>query len=279
MTQKRSYKNPYHQTQSELADALIERYPERSTGDPKADHRWAKEAICTVNPNDSRYNAEKWAKQYRLMQANYITEVFQSHSQLATKALRALNAAYDNLESTISSLSPKEQISLVPKALLTLTQAYTSIRLQVPQELKIVPVEETEDEEQSEEDLNRFLEQSSKEDKAYEMLLEGKGYDEIAAETGVGEDALSEKIKRKKVELEVVGMYENGLKPHEIHRRTNLGVTYIEAVVEATAMRNCFDDVTPDDKSPEFHNKMRALLKNGTVENSDADSHADRSLN
>ena len=295
MTQKRSYKNPYHQTQSELAewlalfaqdfsmtevaDALVERYPERSTGDSKADRRLAKEAICTINPNDSRYNAEKWAKQYRLMQANYITEVFQSHNLLTTKALRAFNAAFDDLESTISSLSPKERVSLVPKALLTLTQAYTSIRLQVPQELKIVPVEETEDKEQSEEDLNRILEQSSKEDKAYEMLLEGKRYDEIAAETGVGEDALSEKIKRKKVELEVVGMYENGLKPHEIHRRTNLGVRYIEAVVEATAMRNCFDNVIPDDKSPEFHNRMRARLNNEDAAILDADSDAVSSLN
>ena len=93
MKEKPSYKNPYHQTQSELAewlvlfardysttgvaDALVERYPERSTSDPKADRRFSKEAICTVNPNDSRYNAEKWGlMQYRLMQANYATERF-----------------------------------------------------------------------------------------------------------------------------------------------------------------------------------------------------------
>ena len=83
MKEKRSFKNPYHQIQSELAewlvlfaqdhgtaevaDALVDRYPERSIGDPKADHRLAKEAVCTVNPNDSRYNAEKWAKQFGLM--------------------------------------------------------------------------------------------------------------------------------------------------------------------------------------------------------------------
>ena len=123
MTQKRKYKNPYHQTQSELAewlslfahdysttevaDTLVERYPERTTGDPKDDHRLAKEAICTVNPNDSRYNAKKWDKQFRLTQANYLRELDQSHRQLASKAVSALNAAYDNLESTIASLKPK----------------------------------------------------------------------------------------------------------------------------------------------------------------------------
>ena len=53
MKEKPSYKNPYHQTQSELAewlalfaqdysttevaDALVERYPERSTSDSKAE--------------------------------------------------------------------------------------------------------------------------------------------------------------------------------------------------------------------------------------------------
>ena len=280
MTQKRSYKNPYHQTQSELADALIERYPERSTGDPKADHRWAKEAICTVNPNDSRYNAEKWAKQYRLMQANYITEVFQSHSLLTTKALRAFNAAFDDLESTISSLSPKERVSLVPKALLTLTQAYTSIRLQVPQELKIVPVEETEDEEQSQEDLNTSLEKSFKEKKAYEMLLEGKEYDEIAAETGVGEDALSEKIKRKKVEHEVLGMYKNGMNPDEIHRRTRLGIMYIEGIIEAASMSIMFDDISEDnDDKLEYHKRIRARLNNEDAAILDADSDAVSRLN
>ena len=99
MTPKRKYKNPYHQTQSELAEwlslfardhsttqvaaALVERYPQRTTGDPKADHRWTKEAICTVNPNDNRYNAAKWNKQFRRMQANYLRELEKSHRQLA----------------------------------------------------------------------------------------------------------------------------------------------------------------------------------------------------
>ena len=143
MSEERSFKNPYHQTQSELAEwlvlfaqdystsevanALVGRYPERSTGDPKADHRLAKEAVCTVNPNDSRYNAEKWANQYRLMQANYIKEREKDVRQLASKSVTALNAAFDNLESTISDLSPKEHISLVPKALLTLSQAVKNV--------------------------------------------------------------------------------------------------------------------------------------------------------
>lgn len=296
MPQKRSYKNPYHQTKSELAewlalfaqqhsttevaDALVERYPEQSTGDPKADHRLAKEAICTVNPNDSRYNAEKWAKQYRLMQANYLEEVFQSHSLLTTKALRAFNAAFDDLESTISSLSPKERVSLVPKALLTLTQAYNSIRLQVPQELKIVPVEETDDEEQSQEDTIRFLEQSSNENKAHEMLLEGKGFDEIAAETGVTEDELREKIERKKVEHEVLGMYKNGMDPDEIHQRTKLGIMYIEGIVEAATFRGMFDDVSEyHEDRPEYHKKIRARLNNENGDQLDVHSDVDRSLN
>lgn len=293
---KRKFKNPYHQTQSELAEwlslfarqhsttevaaALVERYPERSTGDPKADHRLAKEAICTVNPNDSRYNAEKWAKQYRLIQANYLSEVFQSHSVLAAKALRAFNAAFDDLESTISSLSPKERISLVPKALLTLTQATNSIRLQVPQELKIVPAEETEGEEQSQEDLNRYLEQSRNENKAHEMLLEGKGFDEIAAETGVTEDELREKIERKKVEHEVLGMYKNGMNPDEIHRRTRLGIMYIEGIVEHAASRGMFDDISEDNADKlEYYERVRTRLNSGNGDHLDVDSDVDRSLN
>ena len=160
MAQKRKYKNPYHQTQSELAewlslfahdystteiaDALVERYPDRGTGDPKADHRLAKEATCTVNPNDSRYNAKKWDKQFRLTQANYLRELDQSHRQLASKAVTALNAAYDNLESTISSLSPKEQIRLVPQALLTLNQAIRSVRAPLPPIVQNATDEDTE---------------------------------------------------------------------------------------------------------------------------------------
>ena len=148
MTPKRKYKNPYHQTQSELAEwlslfardystsqvaaALVERYPERTTGNPKADHRYAKEAICTVNPNDSRYNAEKWNKQFGLMQANYLRELESSHRQLATKAVTALNAVYDILEPAIPDLSPKERVSLLPKAVLTLNQAAANVNLPPP---------------------------------------------------------------------------------------------------------------------------------------------------
>ena len=146
----------------------------------------AKEAICTVNPNDSRYSAEKWAKQYRLMQANYITEVFQSHSQLATKALRALSAAYDNLESTISSLSPKEQISLVPKARLTVTQAVKSVKPTSP------PAEQDNSEEETEAnkrailiEIEKLKDDRTTGEKARVMLREGKSFDEITAETGV----------------------------------------------------------------------------------------------
>ncbi len=148
MTQKRKYKNPYHQTQSELVEwlvmfahdystsqvaaALVERYPERTTGDAKADQRYAKEAICTVNPNDSRYNAEKWNKQFELMQAKYLRELGSSHRQLATKAVTALNAVYDILQPAIPDLSPKERVSLLPKAVLTLNQAAANVNLPPP---------------------------------------------------------------------------------------------------------------------------------------------------
>ncbi|MDE0297223.1 MAG: hypothetical protein OXN17_01150 [Candidatus Poribacteria bacterium] len=147
MPQKRIYKNPYHQTQSELAEwlvmfahdfsasqvaaAVVERYPERTTGDPKADRRHAKEAICTVNPNDNRYNSEKWNKQFGLTQANYLRELESSHRQLATKALTALNAVYDVLEPAIPDLSPKEQVTLLPKAVLTLNQAAANVSIPV----------------------------------------------------------------------------------------------------------------------------------------------------
>ena len=55
-----------------------------------------------------------------------------------------MNAAYDNLESTISSLSPKEQIRLVPQALLTLNQAIRSVRAPLPPIVQNDPDEDTE---------------------------------------------------------------------------------------------------------------------------------------
>ncbi len=226
MAQKRKYKNPYHQTQSELGEwlflfahdystgevaaALVERYPDRTTGDPKTDHRLAKEAICTVNPNDSRYNAKKWDKQFRLTQANYLRELDQSHRQLASKALTALNAAYDNLESTISTLSPKEQISLVPRALLALNQATRGVRVPLPSVEQNKSHEDIEAKAQGDtkseaplpnyaalvELVGNFENQS----KAEDMLREGKSFDEITAETGIPENEIKGKIPREKVE-------------------------------------------------------------------------------
>ena len=52
----------------------------------------------------------------RLMQANCLCKLKKHRRQLASKAASALNAVYDNLESTISSFSPEERISFVPKA-------------------------------------------------------------------------------------------------------------------------------------------------------------------
>ena len=283
MTQKRKYKNPYHQTQSELAEwlalfardhsttqvaeALVERYPERSTGDPKADHRLAKEAICTVNPNDSRYNAEKWAKQYRLMQANYITELDTCHRQLASKALTALNAAYDNLQSTLSSLSPKDQISLVPKALLTLSQAVEKIKAPLPPTLQIVPRDDIEEEGEAEPDAGmralQLVEKLSAQVKAQNMLLDGMNFDEVTAETGVTEDELREVMERQRVEHEVLGMYEIGMDPDEIRRRTNHSHTYIDSIIDKAVSLKFFDFDGQKQHDPTIHDRTRALLKNG----------------
>ena len=227
MAQKRKYKNPYHQTQSELAEwlslfahdystgevtgALVERYPDRTTGDPKADHRLAKEAICTVNPNDSRYNAKKWDKQFRLTQANYLRELDQSHRQLASKAVTALNAAYDNLESTISTLSPKEQISLVPKALLTLNQATRGVRVPLPSTEQNKPngaVEaQVQEESQAEAPLPNYaalvelVDNFENQNKVENTLQEGKNLNETTVETGISENEMKGKIPREKVEL------------------------------------------------------------------------------
>ena len=226
MAQKRKYKNPYHQTQSELAEwlflfahdystgevaaALVERYPERTTGDPKADHRLAKEAICTVNPNDSRYNAKKWDKQFRLTQANYLRELDQSHRQLASKAVSALNTAYDNLESTISTLSPKEQISLVPKALLTLNQATRGVRVPLPSTEQNKPDEDIEtkaqEETQAEAPLPNYaalvelVDNFENQNRVENTLQEGKNLDETTVETDISENEMKGKTPRKKVE-------------------------------------------------------------------------------
>ena len=292
MAQKRKYKNPYHQIQSELAewlslfahdystteiaDALVERYPDRTTGDPKADHRLAKEAICTVNPNDSRYNAKKWDKQFRLTQANYLRELDQSHRQLTSKAVTALNAAYDNLESTISSLSPKEQISLVPKALLTLNQAIRSVRAPLP------PVEQNDQDEETETEAEsdayaqamQFLDKMDNQDKAEDMLRKGKSFDEITVETGITEEEMKEKIAREKVEHEVLGMYKNGMDPAEIQRRTELDFAYIDSIIDEAVNARIWDFDIRGKDDPEFHDKTRLLLKNGDGEDLDADSAA-----
>ena len=296
MKEKRSYKNPYHQTQSELAewlalfaqdfsttevaDALVERYPERSTGDAKADHRLAKEAICTVNPNDSRYNAEKWAKQYRLMQANYITEVFQSYSKLTTKALRALNAAYYNLESAIPALSPKEQVSLVPKALLTLSQAVKSVKPTSP------PAEQDNSEEETEAnkrailiEIEKLKDDRTTGEKARVMLREGKSFDGITAETGVAIDAMKNDMARQRVEEEVLEMYKNGMNREGIQERTGLAYAYIDSLIDNPNDRGFYQFDLPKKEDPAYVTRNRTLSKNGNGEELDADSDAARRLN
>ncbi|MDE0183992.1 MAG: hypothetical protein OXP71_00895 [Candidatus Poribacteria bacterium] len=301
----RKFKNPYHQSQSELAewlalfaqdysttevaDALVERYPERSTGDAKADHRFAKEAICTVNPNDNRYNAGKWAKQYGLMQANYAKEREKSMRHLESKSVTALNAAFDNLESTISSLSPKEQISLVPKALLTLNQAVKNVKPPLPTvtqdnhdedtptEAQLVESQSPESESRSVEDLLQVIHKTADEVKAHGMLRNGKSYDEITAKTGVTEDELKEWILRKRVEHEVLGMYKNGVDTAEIHRRTKLDYGYIDSIIEDAVLRRICGEYVSNSSDREFHDNTRALLRTG--EDFDVESDGDRSLN
>ena len=295
MKEKPSYKNPYHQTQSELAewlvlfardysttgvaDALVERYPERSTSDPKADHRLAKEAICTVNPNDSRYSAEKWAKQYRLMQANYITEVFQSYSQLTTKALRALNAAYDNLESAISALSPKEQVSLVPKALLTLSQAVKSVKPPVSQAELNNSEEDAEEQARIDVNIEAEFDRIHREVKARDMLWEGKSFDEIKAETGVDEEILKNDMARRRVEDEVINMVNNYKNREEIQRQTKLAYAYIDRLIDNRNVRRIYRFGCREEEPQSYYERTRALSKNGNGEDLDADSDAARRLN
>ena len=294
MTQKRSYKNPYHQTQSELAewlalfaqdfsttevaDALVERYPERSTGDSKADRRLAKEAICTINPNDSRYNAEKWAKQYGLMQANYATAREKHLRQLESKSVTALNAAFDNLESTISSLSPKEQISLVPKALLTLNQAVKNIKPPVSQ----AQLENSEEDAEAEEhaDLMASMDKRRADrdnrKKARDMLREGRSFDEITAETGVDEDEMKNDLARQRVEEEVLSMKKNRLNREEIQRQTKLPYAYIDSLIDDIYDRRFYQFDIREEERQSNYERTRALSKNGNGEDLEADSDATR---
>ena len=294
MKEKRSYKNPYHQTQSELAewlalfaqdysttevaDALVERYPERSTGDSKADRRLAKEAICTINPNDSRYNAEKWAKQYGLMQANYATAREKHLRQLESKSVTALNAAFDNLESTISSLSPKEQISLVPKALLTLNQAVKNIKPPVSQ----AQLDNSEEDAEAEEhvalmaSINKRLADLDNRKKARDMLREGKSFDEITAETSVNEDDMKNDLARQRVEEEVLGMYKDCMNREEIQEQTNLAYAYIDSLIDNPNDRRFYRFDIREEERQSNYERTRALSKNGDGEDLEADSDATR---
>jgi hypothetical protein len=296
MTEKRSFKNPYHQTQSELAewlvlfaqdystaevaDALVDRYPERSSGDPKADRRLAKEAICTVNPNDSRYNAEKWAKQYRLMQANYFEERENRMRQLASKSVSALNATFDNLESTISSLSPKEQISLVPKALLTLSQAVKNVTPPAPQAEPDISEEDAESEERAKtlaelEELTYQLWQET----ARDMLWEGKNFDEITAGTYVDEEQIKNDLARQWVEDEVIRMIKGGMNREQIRGQTKIPYAYIDYLIDHADDRRTYPFALPEEEPSTDYEETPALSGNGSGEDLAADSDAAPNLN
>ena len=291
MKEKRSFKNPYHQTQSELAewlvlfaqdygtaevaDALVDRYPERSSGDPKADRRLAKEAVCTVNPNDSRYNAEKWANQYRLMQANYFEERENRMRQLASKSVSALNATFDNLESTISSLSPKEQISLVPKALLTLSQAVKNVTPPAPQTEPDISEEDAESEERAKTLAELEVLKSQEMEKiARDMLWEGENFDEITARTYVDEDQIKNDLARKWAEDEVIRMIKGGMNREEIQGKTKLPFAYIDSLIDHLDDTRIYRFALPEEEPPTDYDETSTLSDNGSGEDLAADSDA-----
>lgn len=296
MSGKRSYKNPYHQSQSELAewlalfaqdystaevaDALFARYPERSTGDPKADHRLAKEAVCTVNPNDSRYNAEKWANQYGLMQANYVNGRAKRLRQLQSKSARALNAAYDNLESTISSLSPKERLTLLPKALLTLSQAVKNVNPPVSQAEQEILEDEAEAEEraQIQASVEEFKNQRRAEI-ARDMLWEGKSFDEITKQTHVDEDQIINDVARQRVEDEIISLMKDGLHREEIQEQTKLPYAYIDSLMDHPDEDRIYRFAYPVEEPPTDDEETGALSGNGSCENLTTQSDGSPSLN
>ncbi len=191
-----------------------------------------------------------------------------------------MNAAYDSLESTISSLSPKERISLVPKALLTLNQAVRSVKAPPLPVEQNDPDEDTEVETETEAQSNdhakimQLLDKITNQDKAHDMLREGKGFDEITAETGVTEDEMKEKMAREKVKHEVLGMYQNGMELEEIQRRTNLDYAYINSIIDNAVNNRIWGYDIRGKENPEFHDKTRSLLKNGDGVDLDADSDA-----
>lgn len=288
MSGKRSFKNPYHQTQSELAEwlvlfaqdysttqvanALVERYPERSTGDSKTDHRWAKEAVCTVNPNDSRYNAEKWANQYGLMQANCIKEREKSVRQLASKSVTALNAAYDNLNSMISDLSPKEYVSLVPKAQLTLSQAVKNVNPPASHAEQKILEEDAEAERKAQmlADIEILIKQRSAKN-ARTMLREGNSFEEISKQKYVDVDEIKNDLARKRVEDEVIGMIKSGLNREEIQGQTELPYAYIDCLMdhpdEDRIYRFAIQDAEPQTNSAENGNGKDLVADSGAARN------------
>ena len=214
------------------------------------------------------------------MQANYITEVFQSYSQLTTKALRALNAAYDNLESAIPALSPKEQVSLVPKALLTLSQAVKSVKPTSP------PAQQDNSEEETEAnkrailiEIEKLKDDRTTGEKARVMLREGKSFDGITAETGVAIDAMKNDMARQRVEEEVLEMYKNGMNREEIQRQTKLAYAYIDRLIDNRNVRRIYRFGCREEEPQSYYERTRALSKNGNGEDLDADSDAARRLN
>ncbi|MDE0184550.1 MAG: hypothetical protein OXP71_03715 [Candidatus Poribacteria bacterium] len=251
---------------AEVADALVARYPERSTGDPKADHRWAKEAVCTVNPNDSRYNAEKRAKQYGLMQANHVKGREKRIRQLESKSERALNAAFDILEPTISSLSPKERLTLLPKALLPLIQAVKSVNPPVTRTEQETLEREAEEGAQIQAEIEEYTNRIRPEI-ARDRLWEGESFDEITRQTRLDEDQIKNDLARQRVDGEVIGMIKSGLNREEIQEQTNLPYAYIDRLMENPDEDRIYRFALPEEEPPTDDEKIGALSGNGSGEN------------
>ena len=108
--------------------------------------------------------------------------------QLATKAVTALNAVYDILEPAIPDLSPKERVSLLPKAVLTLNQAAANVNLPPPSIEQGCRDEEngkpTSDDFEKEQDVLDRLFKYERMSREPEMPCESNGSPETASKTG-----------------------------------------------------------------------------------------------
>jgi hypothetical protein len=200
--------------------------------------------------------------------------------QLASKSVSALNATFDNLESTISSLSPKEQISLVPKALLTLSQAVKNVTPPAPQAELDIPEEDAEAENRDQ--IMAELEVLTKRERqriAREMLWEGDNFDVITAGTHVDEEQIKNDLARQWVEDEVIRMIKSGMNREEIQGKTKLPFAYIDSLIDHLDDTRIYRFALPEEEPPTDYDETSTLSDNGSGEDLSADSDAAPNLN